>query len=176
MDVSSHHNWLDESRWFAVYTKMHGENRADYHLASQGFKTFTPRFRKTVRHARQTSTVLAPLFPRYLFVSLNLGRDRWRSVNGTFGVSTLIMFNDRPAPVPVGFVEMLMASVDTDSCVDLTSRLHVGSSVRLRTGPFANLICQLQHIDDKGRVRVLLYVMGRFVSVLSTADGLDPAD
>lgn len=176
MDVLDRHKWSNRNRWFAVHAKMHGENRAEHHLNSQGFKTFTPRLRKTVRHARRARTVLAPFFPRYLFVLLDLSRDRWRSVNGTFGVSTLIMFNDRPAPLPIGFVEMLMDTVDGDGCVDLNSKLHVGSSVRLRTGPFANLICQLQHVDDNGRVKVLLDVMGRSVSVWSTADQLVPED
>ena len=57
-------------------------------------------------------TVNAPLFPSYIFVALNLDVDPWRSVNGTFGVTRLIMAQDRPLPVPVGIVETLILSTD----------------------------------------------------------------
>ena len=44
-----------------------------------------------MRHARKILNVRAPLFPGYLFVSLDLTRDRWRSINSTYGVLGLIM-------------------------------------------------------------------------------------
>ena len=53
-------------------------------------------------------TVRAPLFPRYLFVILDLERDRWLSVRSTVGVSRLFTQDGRPVPVPVGIVESLI--------------------------------------------------------------------
>jgi transcriptional antiterminator RfaH len=82
------------------------------HLSRQGFRSFLPRYLKTVRHARKLRTVNAPIFPRYLFVALNLERDRWRSVNGTTGITNLFMAHDRPVPVPDGIVETLIRSAD----------------------------------------------------------------
>lgn len=89
-------------RWYVVYTLPVREMRARMHLENQGFRTFLPQRPKTVRHARKFSTVVAPFFPRYLFVVLDLGLDHWRSVNGTFGVANLIMQGDMPNPVPFG--------------------------------------------------------------------------
>jgi hypothetical protein len=37
------------------------------------------------------------LFPRYMFMILDLPRDRWRSVNGTYGVDRLLMRSGDPA-------------------------------------------------------------------------------
>ncbi len=62
--------------WYEVQTLPCREARAQLQLEGQGFSTFLPRYAKTVRHARKLSTVSAPLFPRYLFVALDLGRDR----------------------------------------------------------------------------------------------------
>ena len=71
------------------------------------------RFEKTIRHARQLRTVQAPLFPRYLFVILDLERDRWLSVRSTVGVSRLFTTQDgRPIPVPGGIVESLIERSD----------------------------------------------------------------
>jgi len=82
-------------------------------LQRQGWQPFLPFHLATRRHARKFRAVRAPIFPRYLFVGLDLARDRWRSVNGTVGVQRLVMAGDQPLPVPVGVVETLMQSVDS---------------------------------------------------------------
>lgn len=96
-----------KERWYVVRTQPHREARASFHLGNQGYHVFLPRFLRSRRHARKFETVLAPLFPRYLFVVLDLTRDRWRSVNGTPGVEHLLMRGEGPEPVPRGLVEGL---------------------------------------------------------------------
>src|SRR5712692_524830 len=123
-------------RWYAVHTLPLREAYAQGHLRNQGFATFLPKRRKTVRHARKLRAVEAAFFPRYLFVVLDLRRDRWRSVNGTFGVSRLVMRGEEPHPVPAGLVEALIASADADGILQFGERLRVGGSVRLLAGPF----------------------------------------
>ena len=74
-----------------------GRERAA-NLSRQGFRSYAPRVRRTIRHARKLRNVLVPLFPGYIFVILNLSTDRWRSVNGTIGVASLIMGAEQPMP------------------------------------------------------------------------------
>src|SRR5262249_57629439 len=76
-------------RWFLAHTLPKSEWKAELHLGAQGFRTFQPQIRKTIRHARQLKTVRGPLFPRYLFVILDLERDRWLSFRSTVLVSSL---------------------------------------------------------------------------------------
>jgi len=147
-------------RWYVVQTLPHREAVAAQHLCAQGFRSFLPRFRKTVRHARKLRHVLAPVFPGYMFVVLDVQRDRWRSVNGTFGVARLVTAIDRPEPVPVGIVEALQSSSDLVGLVRFDSELVAGQKVRVLSGPFAQAIGALERLDDNGRVRVLLDMMG----------------
>ena len=86
------------------------EKMAGFHLEAQGFRIFMPRFRKTVRHARKLRETIATMLLGYVFVALDLGRDRWRSINGTFGVAQLVTTQSRPIPVPTGIVEALIAT------------------------------------------------------------------
>jgi transcription elongation factor/antiterminator RfaH len=152
-------------RWYVVHTQPHREARAESHLAGQGFRTFLPRFSKTVRHARQLRTVSAPLFPRYLFVGLDLERDRWRSINGTFGVTSLLMGDELPLAVPLGVVESLAASCRVDGHVALGNELVVGEDVRILSGPFSDLVGRLVRIDGPARVRVLLQLLNGEIAV-----------
>jgi transcription elongation factor/antiterminator RfaH len=152
-------------RWYAVHSLPHAEGRAEAQLRNQQFYTFLPRRQKTIRHARKLSTVIAPFFPRYLFIALDLNRDRWRSVNGTFGVSSLIMAGDLPCPAPHGIIESMLAIADAESVLQLHSNLKVGAQVRLASGPFAEQLGILDRLDDSGRIRVLLNIFGRQVPV-----------
>lgn len=147
-------------RWYVVQTIVRNESRADHHLRAQGFETFYPRVHRTVRHARKLRTVLSPAFPGYIFTRFDLARTRWRSVNGTFGVSRLIMANDKPAPVPRGLVETLVQYMDERGVAHFERDLVVGQSVRIKDGPLAQAVGKLIRLDANGRVRVLLEIMG----------------
>jgi transcription elongation factor/antiterminator RfaH len=162
-------------RWFLAHTQPKSELKAQFHLGAQGFRTYVPQFLKTVRHARQLRTVRDPLFPRYLFIILDLERDRWLSVRSTVGVSTLVTCEGRPAPVPAGIVESLVERTDATNVTRLDTDLVIGQSVRILSGPFADLVGALQRLDGNGRVRVLLEIMGSGVPVAVQRSALAPA-
>ena len=163
------------ARWYVVHSAPRKELFAAEQLVNQGFRPFVPRFRRTVRHARQTRTVLTALFPRYLFVALDLQRDRWRSILGTFGVSHMIMAGERPKAVPTGVVEGLADAVDDGGAIGFRDRLQVGQEVRFATGPFAELVGRLVTLDERGRVGVLLEILGSERVVAATPGSLMPA-
>jgi len=164
----------DRERWYAVHALPFAEARAECQLQRQGFRTFQPKRHKTVRHARKMRTVEAPFFPRYLFVPLDLARHQWRSVNGTFGVSRLVMRGEAPHPVPRGVVEALIAAADARGILLLGDKLRIGGPVRLMAGPFAEQLAILDHLDDAGRVRVLLEILGRQVAISTGANNVLP--
>jgi transcriptional antiterminator RfaH len=164
-----------EKRWYVARTQPHAEGRAVANLEKQRFRTFCPRFRKSRRHARRIESVLVPLFPSYIFVRFDLSYDRWRSVNGTRGVTYLLMQGEFPQAVAPGVVESLQQRTRADGTVDLTPELEIGQSVRLAYGPFADFVGTLQELDSAGRVRVLLSLLGRSVSVALNGEAVLPA-
>lgn len=161
---------LRRDRWYVVHTLPHREAAAQRHLGNQGFRTFLPLYSKTVRHARRHDTVLAPLFPRYLFLAFDLTRDKWRAINATHGVSTLIMQGDRPTPVRDGVIETLIASSSPLGAVQFCRDIAPGERVRLVAGPFAGQLGILERLDSAGRVQVLLEIMG--AQIRTTLHGL----
>jgi transcriptional antiterminator RfaH len=165
----------EAKRWFAVFSQPNKEATARAELAKQGFETFLPRRLKTVRHARRVTTRPSPVFPRYLFVCLDPKRVRWRSINGTRGVASLVSFGDGPTPVPRGVVEALMAACDGRGTMQFGDLLRVGQAVRLSAGPFAELMGTIDRLDGADAVRVLLDIMGRRVQVRARRDMVLPA-
>jgi transcription elongation factor/antiterminator RfaH len=162
-------------RWFLAHAQPKSECKAELHLGAQGFRTYLPQIQKTIRHARQLKTVRAPLFPRYLFVILDLERDRWLSVRSTVGISRLFTTQDgRPVPVPVGIVEALIEQSD-GGLTRLDVGLVKGQPVRVLSGPFADFVGTLERLDGGGRVQVLLKLMGTAVPVSVHRSALLPA-
>lgn len=100
-----------------------------------------------------------------MFIALNVALQRWRSVNGTFGVRSLIMQGDRPLPVPSGLVERFIALTGRDGLLDSSGGLTAGASVRILSGPFAEMIGRLDRLDPAGRARVLVAIMNGEIPV-----------
>lgn len=175
LDTALRSDGLANARWYVAYTQPRAEGRAMVHLKRQGYHVFCPRYLKNVRHARKTKNVPSPLFPNYLFLRLDISRDQWRAVNGTRGVVRLIMNGDTPQPLPKGIIEDLQARIGADGTIDWTRTFKIGQVVCIAQGPFAQLIGTLEHLDATGRVRVLLDLLGRSVSVALRSNALLPA-
>jgi hypothetical protein len=86
-------------------------------------------------------------------------------VNGTFGVRSLVMQGEVPNPVPRGIVETMISSADDNDLLRFEQGLKVGAEVRLVAGPFAEQLGILDRLDDSGRIRVLLKIMGATIPV-----------
>ena len=93
--------------WSVAHTQSLKEKKAELHLLDQGFEVYLPRFKKMRRHARKVDEIIVPLFPRYLFIGMDLEVARWRSVNGTPGVSYLLMNQERPALISNSIIDDL---------------------------------------------------------------------
>lgn len=155
-------------RWYVVQTQPHAEIRAVANLERQGFTPFLPRYLKRRRHARKVETVPVPLFPRYLFVSMDIARQRWLSVRSTIGVSRLIGRADAPQAIDTGIVEGLMRRMDADGFVKLApagQRFAAGDKVRVLGGAFEECLGLFEGITDEQRVTILLDLLGRKVRV-----------
>ncbi len=133
--------------------------------------------RRAIRHARKLRNVLRPLFPRYLFVYMDLESDRWHKINRTYGVCGLVMTGEWPTPVPDGVVECLVASSDSRDVISETSleAFEPGERIRVCAGPFSGHVARVHKLDDRGRVCLLLSIMGGSVSVWAPATDLAKA-
>lgn len=174
MQIPSPHELAKDARWYLVHTRPNCERKAELNLKAQGLKTFLPQIEKTIRHARRLTTVRRPLFARYLFVSLDIGRDAWFPINSTIGVSRLVAQDGKPAAVPFGIVETLLAHSDA-GLTRLDHALTQGQRVRILSGPLADFTATIMRLDARRRVDVLLEVMGSAVSVSVDRSTLAPA-
>ena len=146
-----------------VYSKPHKEEQAQFHLRMKGLDVFFPRL-DLVRVAEKRKRVI-PLFPNYLFVRLNLQTES-HYVIWSPGVKRIVCFGDRPIPLDATVVDFLMQQTDGEGVIRAHSQLRCGQEVEIRGGPFDGLIAIIEDPpDDKGRVKILLKLLNRQISV-----------
>ena len=156
-----------DARWYVVQTQVNAEAKAARNLIRQGFEIYLPRYLKRRSHARKIEKVAAPLFPRYMFVRVDMKTQRWRSIQSTFGVSRLVTNGSDPAPVVDEVLRVLRAKEDQSGFIAMKPRrsFTMGEKVRILAGAFSDVVGLLDSLGDRERVAVLLDLLGQKVRV-----------
>jgi len=153
----------NQRQWYVVYSKPHREEQAQFHLRAKGVDVFFPRL--DVTRAAETRRRIVPLFPNYLFVRIELETEAHR-VMWSPGVKRIVSFGDGPTPLNNCVVDFLRQLTGSDGAIKARSRLRTGQEVEIRGGPFDGLLGIIQDPPDaKGRVRILLKLLSRQISV-----------
>ncbi|HLI99285.1 MAG TPA: transcriptional activator RfaH [Bradyrhizobium sp.] len=163
---------MSDSRWYVVQTQINGETKAARNLLRQGYEIYLPRYLKRRRHARKLDFVAAPLFPRYMFVAIDMATQRWRAIQSTFGVSHLVTNGSEPALVPGDVVAGLKAREDAKGFVrmNVQPRFAHGDKVRVLAGAFMDSSGLFDGAGDHDRVAILLDMLGGKIRVHLDAD------
>jgi transcription elongation factor/antiterminator RfaH len=152
-----------QRQWYVVYAKSNREEYAQYQLQRKGIDVFFPRLRLPVASAKQRQII--PLFPSYLFVHLSIPTEH-AAVVWCPGVRCLVSFNGTPAPLDDEVVTFLKNQTTDDGIIGAQSNLAIGQEVYITDGPLEGLKGIIQHPPDaKGRVRVLMKLLNRELSV-----------
>ena len=161
-------------QWFAVYTKPRKETLAEEHLQRQGYEVYSPCLQQLRRYRGRWRKMIAPLFPRYLFVSLMAGRDNFAPIRSTFGVIDLVRFGNVPKAVPQDLIEAIRAH-EVQGVRVRCQQWQPGDSVKIIAGPFAGLNGLFGVESAEERVIILLRLLGRDNKVRVARDAVVPA-
>lgn len=165
------------ARWYLVHCKPRQEAVAALNLTRQGYVVYYPRVRERRRRNARQFLVIAPMFPRYLFVNLDSETRSWSPIRSTLGVVSLVRFGETPALVPEDLVEMLRAREDADGIQPLsTQEYQRGTKVRITDGQFAGYEAVYFARTGRDRVVVLLDVLGRHTRMSVSLGAIEPTD
>lgn len=152
----------DESaQWYAVYTKPRQEKVAQENLQRQGYDIYLPLVHLRKRKKGKLADSVEPLFPRYLFIRLQQGKDNWGPIRSTIGAIDLVKFGQNAAVVPDDFIRYLRENEGADGAHQLPEvEMKKGQPIRLADGPLAGYEAVFLEKTSKDRVLVLLRLLG----------------
>ena len=146
--------------WFAVMTKPRQERRALENLQRQKFASYLPLIMERRRRAGQVGWVQVPLFPRYLFVEVDPGRQSIAPIRSTLGCVDVVKAAGQPTAVPAPVIEHIRARINLRR--DNATEWSKGQALTVLEGPFAGVESVFLARTSAERVRVLLYWLGQW--------------
>jgi transcriptional antiterminator RfaH len=164
-------------RWYLIHTKPLSEELAQTNLERQGYRLYLPRATQAVRRHGHWQDRVVALFPRYLFLHLNEGRQSLGPVRFTMGVANVVRFGSQYTIVPDNVISDLLARADPETGLHRllgASRLTAGTPVQIRRGPFDGLDAVFEREAGAERVVVLLTLLGHAVSAHVPSDSVRP--
>ncbi len=156
--------------WYAVHSRPKQEIRALENLQNQGFETWLPMLTVEKLRRGRLAEVTEPMFSRYLFIRLDTEQTNWAPIRSTLGVSRLVSFGNRPAPIADDLIQTLRQMPDRA----LERLLQAGQAVRMIDGPLKGLEAVYQQADGELRAMVLVDLMSKQHSVLVEMQHLFP--
>ena len=157
--------------WCAVVTHVQAERRAHASLHRYGFEAYLPlvTIRRPCRHYHT-----GPLFPRYVFVRLDLTRP-WHPVIAAPGVFQLVTFNGtKPATCSDAVVRAVREAVDGFDAFSAAEPLwKPGQPCSLALGPLAGMPAVVTQVGaDMATVALLMF--GHLREITVQLDALQP--
>jgi transcriptional antiterminator RfaH len=153
--------------WIVAQTIGGREEFASERVKDNGFDVLLPKTRVRVpKHPPK----IVPLFPGYFFASIE---QRWRIIEKTMGVLSLIMAGDRPAKCPDCEIEKLISGMDRNGIFKLPKKPKLeknhkyaaGQQVRIISGTFRGLNGLYEGQSARERELILLELFGRAVPI-----------
>ncbi len=163
-------------QWFVVQTKPRQESVAELNLLRQGYRTYCPRILHKRRHRGSWRRIIEPMFPRYLFICLEQGRDNFAPIPFTRGVSGLVRFGGIPRAIADTLIEELKCREDKEHNIALdSSPWRSGDEVEIQDGALRGLRGLFVAESGAERVVLLLNLLGREHRVILAQDSIVPA-
>jgi transcription antitermination factor NusG len=142
--------------WFAAFTNPNCEFRAQFGLEREGYRTFIPKLRRWISHARTKKAVERPLLSRYVFFELEPDKHGFDAVHRVNGVEYIIGSAGVPLPMPEGFVsEFIKRQLSGEFDFVSKEPMPIGARVCIMDGQFADIFAVIVGIGKKSGGEVL---------------------
>lgn len=160
-------------RWVVVQSKPHQEERVADQLREQaGFEVYFPQIEvRASRRGRKVNLVKA-LFPNYLFARIVVP-DQWKLVTYTRGVTRLIGNWKDPSFIDDSIIDNIRGRESRKDRLIQYYSFTPQEHVYVRSGPLKDFYGIFErYVDERGRVRILLSLIGYQASVEMEAEEL----
>lgn len=161
----------DSRNWYAVFTAPQHEKSAVRHLELREIDSFLPTYEsERVWKNRQRMKLRIPLFPSYLFVRISAAERS--HVLRSPGVLQIVGNGREPLAIPdkeIGFLRSDLHKAGIEPHDDFV----VGTSVRIKSGPFQGVRGTLVRRNNHDRFVLTIRLINRHAAIDVAAENLE---
>jgi transcriptional antiterminator RfaH len=154
-------------QWYVIHTHPNKEYFSQNNLNRQNFITYFPKYKKIISTAGKLKTIVKPLFPRYIFVKMDLKKQRWPLINATYGVKKLLSMGNEPLQISNEIIKKIKSRENGVGITDIVPDISasIGDSVTIVSGVFAGKNAIFDGLTDDKRVKLLFNLLGRDITL-----------
>ena len=147
--------------WFALYTKSRSEFKAAEQISSNQVEYYLPTMVKYKQWSDRKKKITEPLIRGYIFIYAN-EKERIISLEQNAVVRCLTE-RGRPAKIPDWQIENLKNMLKNEADFYITEGLVPGTKVRIKEGPFEDVIGVIQEVNGGRTLAVSIDLLNRSV-------------
>ncbi|UQD69222.1 hypothetical protein JEY40_24715 [Bradyrhizobium japonicum] len=158
------------SRWYCVVTNPNCQARAALGLHEIGYRTFYPKVRRWVTHARVKQAKDKPLFGRYIFVEVDPESEDQsfyavRAVNGVESIlsswqETKFGMRVEPAPFSSDWVLNMRLRQMAGEWDETKGAIPIGAKIKLMEGEFADQLAIVTAKEGRREKTIVFKLVG----------------
>lgn len=152
---------VNSKSWFALYTKSRSEFKAAEQIGANEVEYYLPTVVKYRQWSDRKKKITEPLIRGYIFVYAN-EKERILSLEQNAVVRCLTE-RGRPARIPDWQIENLKNMLRNEADFYIAEGLVPGAKVKIKEGPFENVIGVVREVDDGRTLAVSIDLLNRSV-------------
>ena len=156
----------DSSKWYALHTRSHFEQKVYAGISGKSIEVFLPKVQVMSRRKDRRKKIFIPLLPGYVFVRFEMDPESYWEIIKTVGVVRMVGVRGIPTPARDEEIDSLMILNGTDRTVHNRSYMKTGDRVMIMEGPFKGLVgFYLRHKGQSEKVVVSVELLQRSLAV-----------
>ena len=153
--------------WLVATYKTNETKRVESNLANQNFDYYLPKIKTKKPNSNLTEEIL---FPGYVFIKTRF--EDFSSIRYTKGIKKVIKFGDSIPCLTDNEIKSIKAIEKLSKSKPISLKFTIGQEAVFSNGPFKGTIVKICSLPSKGRIEVLLNMLGSFRKVKVLKDDL----
>ena len=141
--------------WLVATYKTNEIKRAESNLSNQKFNYYLPKI-KVKKHNSNLSEVV--LFPGYIFINTRL--EDYSSIKYTTGIKKVIRFGSSIPHLTDNEIKSIQFTEKLSQLKPVSAKIKMGQDAVVSSGPFKGNLVKICSLPSKGRIEVLLTILG----------------
>ena len=158
--------------WYAVYVRSRHEKKVHQLLLEKGVESSLPLIKTTRKWSDRKKKVEIPLFRGYVFVKIDVGRDKLNILQ-TDGVVKFIGIHNKPSRIPDEEIHWIHMMIEKSPEVQIEKEIPMGQKVCVTAGPFKGIEGVVLRRGNQSRLVVLIESIMHAVSIEINPNYLD---
>ena len=150
--------------WYAVNVRSQQEKKVHQLFEEKGVESSLPLFKTTRKWSDRKKKVEIPLFRGYVFVRIDVSRDKLNILK-TDGVVKFIGIRNKPSKIPDEQIHWMHIMTEKSDTVQNEKEIPVGQKVCVIAGPFKGIEGVVMRSGNRSRLVVFMETIMHAVSV-----------